>query len=106
MDSATIDRRIAETLGMWLAPPTAYPGTLPPDLAPWHCYATDGGHSIVVAVASRYRPDLPPGEYLCGVPVRTVLRLGWTLTAEGYVLCDVPYSSDLGAMVDPADEEM
>ena len=55
-----------------------YPSALPSDLEPFYSYMADGGHSIIAVVSGTL--DLPdPHGSLCPVPVKTILRLGWTV---------------------------
>lgn len=97
---------ISHALGQYRVLPTPpYPQELPPDLAPWHCYTVDGGHSIIIAVMSYHTPEAEPDDFLCPAPVRAVLRLGWTVNPEGYVVCDVAYDDVIGMITDPDDDE-
>lgn len=82
--------------------PHTYPRPLPAELAPWYAYFDDAGHSIIIAVESMYDPKLDPAEYLCPASVKSVLRAGWT-RCDGLIVCDLPYSTDLGLMC-PVDE--
>lgn len=82
----------------------AYSRPLPEDLRLWHHYTLDGGHSILVALKDHYQPGADPRGYMVSAPVKAVLR-GWSVTEEGYVLCDLPYSPDTGLVTDPADAE-
>ncbi|MDQ4104910.1 MAG: hypothetical protein M3186_14795, partial [Actinomycetota bacterium] len=65
--------------------------------APWHCYIPDSGHSIVIVTAQ--------DQHTVAAPVKAVLRAGWTITPEGYVLCDLPYDPELGLITEPDDDE-
>ncbi|MEU9354954.1 hypothetical protein AB0D65_29165 [Streptomyces griseoloalbus] len=89
-----------------------YPGELPAELAPWHCYTKDGGHSLLVLLApveegfktsaggpARIEDACVP------VPVKAVLRAGWRVGDDGYVRTAVPYDPDLGVVTDPEDDE-
>ncbi|MCD9903207.1 hypothetical protein LUR56_31140 [Streptomyces sp. MT29] len=104
----TIVRRILS--GLVLERP--YPGELPAELAPWHCYVKDGGHCIVVVLE-------PVGEGARGsaggaapiqdarvpVPVKAVLRAGWRIGEDGYVHAAVRYDPSYGVITDPEDDE-
>jgi len=80
-----------------------YPSPLPSDLEPFYSYMADGGHSIIAVVSDTL--DLPePHMSLCPVPVKTVMRLGWTVR-DGFVWCNVPYSSFLGVLAPEEDRE-
>jgi hypothetical protein len=81
----------------------SYPQTLPPELQRWYCYPLDGGHSIVVAIASRYASDRSPEEFLVPAPVKTVLR-GYE-SRDGYIVVDLPYNNDVGLITPAGDEE-
>lgn len=95
---------IKQNLGHYLADRN-YPEKLPADLAPWHCYTIDGGHSILVALKAYYSPDKSPRNFLVPAPVKAVKKAGWVLTEEGFPLCDLPYSENLGLITAPDDDE-
>ncbi|MDT7858225.1 hypothetical protein RQM47_16370 [Rubrivirga sp. S365] len=101
-----------------------YPGVLPDDLAPWHVYLADGGHSVLAVrredVRGRfgrllYEADPPVLDsdvdaLLLAVPVRTVLRLGYEMRPAGSrglvpVVAGLDYSGELGLVVPAEDEE-
>ncbi|WP_030237429.1 hypothetical protein [Streptomyces sp. NRRL S-350] len=96
---------IARTLAGYTLPGHPYPGQLPDELAPWHCYVVDSGHCIVVTLPKKN--GKPPRERdTVPAPVKAVLRTGWTIhNYTGYVVCDLPYDRDLGLLVDEADTE-
>ncbi|WP_431959395.1 hypothetical protein [Actinacidiphila sp. bgisy160] len=81
-----------------------YPGELPADIAPWHCYLLDGGHSLLVALGSLYAAGVDPGAFMVPAPVKTVLRAGYTFR-DGYPVADLPYDPTLGLVTDPGDDE-
>jgi len=94
-------------LGRYVAaiiPGKSYPEPLPPDLAPWYVYTQDGGHQIAIALASFYRPGASPADFVVPAPVRAVLRQGWTVR-DGWVVCDLPYDTDMGLITDPGGNE-
>lgn len=57
----------------------AYPGTLPEELADWHLYLPDCGHSIL-CLLDGHTDTNPIFEDLCPAPVKTVLR-GYRIVA-------------------------
>ncbi len=87
----------------WM-PWATYPRELPPELAPWYCATEDGGHCIAVVVQSQAGEEIDPNRSLIALPVKTVLRVGWTMR-DGYVVCDVPYSKSGAGGVEDDDEE-
>jgi hypothetical protein len=95
---------IAEHLGGYLVPGHTYPAGLPAELQPWYCYTSDGGHSIMVAIAAHYQPGADPAEFLAPAPVRAVTRAGWQVR-DGFVVADLRYDPDLGLIADEADTE-
>lgn len=100
---------IHDTLAAYLVPNKRYPQPLPPPLARWYCYTTDGGHCIVVVLKSAWdthRGDgTPITDYLVPAPVKTVLRTGYTETPDGFLICDLPYDDDLGLITQEGDDE-
>lgn len=94
-------------LGVPQLPDARYHSPLPAELASFYCYPLDAGHSLCVVPAS-----LVPAidyleywtEYLVPVPVKTVLRLGWTIE-RCLPVVDVPYDPETGAVVPDQDEE-
>lgn len=83
-----------------------YPNPLPDALARWHCYLADGGHSIVVALASHVPQDALPDEaYLVPAPVKSVLKAGWVVADNGMLICDLTYDSELGLITPEEDDE-
>ena len=87
-----------------LVPGATYPRDLPPELAPWYCGTGDSGHRIAVVVHSLTGEEIDPNRSLIALPVRTVLRVGWSMR-DGYVVCDVPYSEGGAGGVEDDDEE-
>jgi hypothetical protein len=108
-DRADPAEAIAKSLGGYLVAGRPYPAALPPELAPWHCYTVDGGHSLFVllaAMADDYdRPGADPAEYGVAAPVKAVLRAGWTVREDGFVVTDLPFSPSLGLVTDSGDDE-
>jgi hypothetical protein len=64
----------------------------------------DTGHCIAVVVQSAAGAEIDPDRCLVALPVKTVVRVGWTMR-DGYVVCDVPYGSSGAKGVEEADEE-
>ncbi len=87
---------------------TTYHSPLPEELAPFYCYPLDAGHSILAVPAGLGLENIEHlehwTEYLVPVPVKTILRLGWTWQRDVPVV-DLPYDPELGLVVDPIDEE-
>lgn len=99
----TRSETIRKVLGPFHVGGKAYHSPLPPELAEWYCYASDAGHSILVILTRDYKPGVDLTDALCPAPVKAVLR-GWKAEG-GYVVCDLPYSSQVGLQTDPADDE-
>jgi len=89
-----------------LDPDKRYPTPLPEEVAGWYCFTVDGGHSILVAIKDLFRGADPTEtqRFLVPVPVKTALR-SYTITPEGYVLCDLPHFSSFGAIIPFGDRE-
>lgn len=100
MDTQQLIRRILKS---YLDESKSYYQPLPPELAKWYCYTTDGGHSILVAVKSLYDPTKGPESFLVPAPVKTVLR-GYTRDRE-YIIVNLPYSHEVGLIVPAGDDE-
>jgi hypothetical protein len=94
---------IRRVLGDFLVPGRRYHFPLPPELAEWYCYTRDGGHSILVVLAADFAEGDLTGK-LVPAPVKAVLR-GYKRRGD-YIVCDLPYSEQLGLLVDSVDEEM
>ncbi|MFD4406703.1 hypothetical protein ACFWPH_28470 [Nocardia sp. NPDC058499] len=88
---------IAEHYGDQVVPGHRYHTPLPPDLAPWYLYTTNGGHSILVTLGGE-------GQEI-DAPVKSVLRQGWTITDTGLVHCPLPYDPVLGLTIADGDAE-
>ncbi|WP_331732480.1 hypothetical protein OG613_48075 (plasmid) [Streptomyces sp. NBC_00015] len=108
MNSVDPREVIASSLGGMVDYGRAYARDLPEELACWHCYTLDGGHSILVALDDGTLGDAPTLEkivdMLVPAPVKAVERAGWR-TWEGFVVCNLPYDPTLGLVTDPADDE-
>lgn len=98
-------QEIIETvLGGMAVAGKAYPAPLPPELAAWHCYTKDGGHSILCLLAKDYIAEGGNIDNLLPMPVKAVLRCGYELQDE-WVVVNLPYSPDFGLEVEDFDEE-
>ncbi|OLZ51630.1 hypothetical protein BS329_15295 [Amycolatopsis coloradensis] len=93
-------KAIADAYGAYAIAGRPYRGALPSELAPWHLYIPDGGHSILIVTAQGQGT-----QDAVAAPVKAVLRAGWTITPEGYVLCELPIDPVLGLITEPADSE-
>lgn len=98
-------RIITQTLGPYQGPNRPYPRQLPRELEMWRCYTPDGGHSIQVVLKSALDEGNTALGSMVPAPIKTVERHGWTVTPEGYLLCDLPYNKQLGLIVEPGDDE-
>jgi hypothetical protein len=96
---------IKTVLAGWLITGKRYPSSLPEELDPWYCYTVDGGHSILCLLKNEtdfsdksnlYQHSLP-------VPVKAVLH-GYEIK-DGWIVVDLPYSSEIGLMIDAGDDE-
>lgn len=94
---------IQRDLGPYLVAGASYPGALPADLALWYCYVVDGGHSLYVT--GEADPSADPTPKGAPAPVRTVLRIGYTVRPDGWVFCSVPYDPDFGLLTEAGDDE-
>jgi hypothetical protein len=89
----------------YLVPGKTYHSLLPADLALWYCYTVDGGHSICCLLEGQFDEDDPDlDQSLCPCPVTAVLRAGWR-THNGYPVTKLEYSSEVGLITDPKDDE-
>ncbi|WP_433257840.1 hypothetical protein ACQPYK_21660 [Streptosporangium sp. CA-135522] len=95
---------ITRNLGHMLIPGRPYPGELPTELAPWHCYTPHDGHSIMVLLA-QFASEGDPEDYIVPLPVKSVLRAGWQVNGDGFIVIDLPYSTETGLVTPPEDDE-
>lgn len=96
---------IEAALGSYLVPGKRYPQELPVDLAPWYCYTADGGHSILCVLRIHYTAGGNLTDVLVPAPVRAVLRVGYEISPEGFVITDLPYDRSIGLVTQPGDDE-
>jgi hypothetical protein len=96
-------RIVQQMLEGYLVAGKSYPQPLPPALQAWYCYTSDGGHSILCAIASRYRKGTDSSGFLVPAPVKSVLR-GYT-EQDGYIVVDLPYDSQVGLVTPGEDDE-
>lgn len=103
-DSASTISPTTEGWRTWpmSVPGKAYPGLLP-ELARWYVYPADSGHSLMAIPTSLYG-SAAPKDLLVPVPVRTVLRLGWTIR-DGWLVVPVEYDEALGLVVPEEDTQ-
>lgn len=81
-----------------------YHSSLPPELAKWYCYTIDGGHSILAILKAHYKDDMVFTDYLLPCPVKAVLSTNYEIK-NGYVVVDLPYSTEVGLMTEPKYDE-
>lgn len=81
-----------------------YPEMLAPELEVAYCYTLDGGHSVIVVLENEYIEGTPVEDWLVPAPVRAVLRAGYTVR-DGLVWCRLPYSPEIGLLIEDNDEE-
>lgn len=101
---------IRMTFGPYTVFGKRYHSRLPKELEPWYAYMSDGGHSIVCLIEGRFELDNGPlCQYVCPVPVKTVLREGWSTQAGEddltYIVTKARYDDNLGLVTDANDEE-
>ena len=95
---------IQKVLGEFDGGQRSYHSELPPQLEAWHCYTTDGGHSVLVIFPSDFREAGDLTNNLCPAPVKAVLRARFE-ARRGYIVCDLPYSKEYGLITEPGDDE-
>src|SRR5579862_2262106 len=88
---------IEEQFGHFLIQGKRYPAHLSGVLTPWYCYTRAYGHTIAVALKSRFTLYQSPLSLLELAPVKTVLR-GYDVV-DGHIVIDVPYTSPGGLRV-------
>lgn len=100
---------IARSQGSMVVPGRSYPRQLPAEIAPWHCYIRDGGHSILIVLDSDDLSVQPTTkeleDNLVPAPVRSVERAGWRMV-NGYVVCRLPFDPVSGLVTPEEDDEM
>jgi len=78
-----------------------YPGPLPMELVPLHCYVTDVGHSILAVpecLLASIQGD--PMMYEVPLPAKFVIQNGWrAIPGTDSISVDVEYDDMLGAVV-------
>jgi hypothetical protein len=80
-----------------------YPAPLPAELVDWHCYTSDGGHSILVLIDGEFDEEKPVWQELCPAPVKSVLR-DYRAVGE-FIAAKLKYDSEIGLISDSQDEE-
>lgn len=78
-----------------------YPGQLPKELQPYHCYLLDSGHSIICVLETHLEEAQKTSmdDYELPVPVKYVLEKGYRFDGQ-YIIVDAEYNEELGLMVD------
>ncbi|MBU1014781.1 MAG: hypothetical protein KKG99_17440 [Bacteroidetes bacterium] len=94
---------INKCLTGYLKPGMKYNSPLPPELSEWYCYTIDGGHNILSILKIHYQDDMVFTDYLVPCPVKAVLEKGYEIK-NGFVVVDLPYSKELGVIIDGKDE--
>ena len=89
--------------GEFYVPGKYYPGNLPAEIKPWYAYCRDGGHCIVCCLPEYFNSEKDLTNELLPVPVKSVLR-GYKIK-NGYVVVDLPYSSEIGLITPTEDDE-
>lgn len=99
---------IARSLGHMVDFGRVYKRPLHEEIAPWHCYPLDGGHSILVVLDDDTLGEAPSRKQiednLVPAPVKAVERAGWRMVG-GFVVCKLPCDPELGLVTDPEDAE-
>ena len=78
-----------------------YPGMLPDELKPYHAYISDSGHSLMCIPAKVEKDAFDSSEpwgYELPLPVKYVLEKGYE-KRDDYLIVDVPYDENIGAVV-------
>jgi hypothetical protein len=94
---------VEDQFGRFLVEGKQCPTPLPDELKSWYCYTNAYGHSLAVALKSRFASHKAPLQFLELAPVKTVLR-GYDVV-DGYIVIDVPYTTQIGLQVPPGDRE-
>ena len=80
-----------------------YHSPLPPELADWYCYTTDGGHSILVLIEGEFDEHAPGWKQLCPAPVKSVMRSYRKI--GDFIAAPLEYSSEVGLLTYAEDDE-
>lgn len=72
-------------------------------IAARYAYCSDGGHSIVCCLKQDFQTGIDLTDFLLPVPVKSVLRGYQNL--DGYIVVDLPYSTEIGLITSPEDDE-
>lgn len=80
-----------------------YPKPLPSEIEQWYGYCSDSGHNLICCLAQDYQEEQDLTQNLIPVPVKAVLKE--YEIKDGYVVVDLPYSSELGLLTNPEDDE-
>lgn len=80
---------------------------LPKELEEYNYYISDCGHSIMCIPKCLYNEAQESGylfDYEVPFPCRYVLEKGYEIV-DGHVICDAPYDSDIGLVIEGDYEE-
>lgn len=94
---------IEEQFGRFLVQGKRYPAKISDVSAMWYCYTRAYGHTIAVALKSRFTLYQSPLSLLELALVKTVLR-GYDVVG-GYIVIDMSYTSPSGLRVPLGDRE-
>jgi hypothetical protein len=94
---------VRQLSGAYYVADKSYHSDLPGELHPWYVYLSDCGHNIVCILARDYQENGELTKFLLPVPVKTVLR-DYQIK-NGYVVVDLPYSSEEGLLISEEDDE-
>ncbi len=97
------NRVVQKVCGEFYVPGKSYHSQLSSQLQEWYAYCSDGGHCIVCCLKADYKPEGDLTDYLLPVPVKSVLQ-DYELH-RGYVVVDLPYSSEIGLITPREDDE-
>jgi len=81
-------------------------GTYMADRPPFAVVTVHGDRAVRLefVLENEWRPGSPVEDWLVPAPVRAVLRAGYTVR-DGLVWCRLPYSSEVGLLTPPEEDE-
>jgi hypothetical protein len=94
---------VRQLSGAYYVEHKSYYTDLPTEVLPWYVYLSDCGHNIVCILAKDYQEETELTQFLIPIPVKTVLR-DYQIK-NGYVVVDLPYSSEEGLLISEEDDE-
>lgn len=83
----------------------SYHTPLPPELADWYVYCSDGGHCLICLLDQFYTPeddDLISGSI--PIPVKAVMR-SYRIERDWIIVSGLEYSETLGLITQAEDDE-